>query len=365
MKKITILLFSLLFVALSCKRGSKTPTTDNQTFVIKRGVNISHWLSQTTIRGEERAAYMTEKDFKTIAGIGFDHLRIPIDEEQMWDTAGNKQTDAFQLLHNAIDWSFQNNLRVIVDLHILRSHHFNEGDQPLWTDSLAQKQFWGFWEQLSDELIEYPVSKLAYELMNEAVAENPDDWNNLLANGIKTIRAKEPLRKIVVGSNMWQVAYTFPELKIPENDTNLILSFHFYEPFLLTHHQAPWTSIKDYTGTVHYPGFTIDANDLAGLSQKFAEQLGATNLNYTKETMGKIIGIPVKYAKEHNLPLYCGEFGCFPTTPISVRQQYYSDLIDIFNENNIAWAHWNYKNDFPLVDETLVPIKELTDILMK
>ena len=33
-------------------------------FVIKRGVNVSHWLSQTKIRGEEREKYVTEKAYQ-------------------------------------------------------------------------------------------------------------------------------------------------------------------------------------------------------------------------------------------------------------------------------------------------------------
>jgi hypothetical protein len=48
-----------------------------------------------------------------------------------------------------------------------------------------------------------------------------------------------------------------------------------------------------------------------------------------------------------------------------LRQKLYQDYRDLFEENNIAWAHWNYKNDFPLVDaETLEPISELVDILV-
>ena len=116
---------------------------------------------------------MGADDFERIAEMGFDHVRIPIDEEHMWDEAGNKNNDAFQLLHKAINWSFDNDLRVIVDIHVLRSHHFNSDDIRLWTDPLAQEQFWGFWKELSAELIQYPLDKLAYELMNEAVAEDP------------------------------------------------------------------------------------------------------------------------------------------------------------------------------------------------
>jgi endoglucanase len=363
-----ILVLSFLLIGLySFNTGVKeAKTKHDEKFVIHRGLNVSHWLSQTEIRGEEREQYMQARDFKVIADMGYDHVRIPIDEEQMWDEAGNKNKEAFRLLHKAIKWSFENDLRVIVDLHILRSHHFNSDSKRLWTDTVAQQQFWGFWEQLSEELKQYPNDKLAYELLNEAVADNPEDWNNLIAKGIQTVRKNEPERTIVVGSNKWQMVYTFPELKVPENDTNLILSFHFYEPFIITHYRTSWNAMYPFEGNLNYPGYTIDTAEYANWDGKVLEMLQAQNGLYSKEVFQEKINIAIEVAKKYNLPLYCGEFGCFPSTPIALRQLVYADLISVFEENNIAWCHWNYKNDFPVVDsETLEPIEEIQAVLIK
>lgn len=364
MRKLVFIFLSLSILMMSCDQDSSVEQKETK-FQIKRGLNTSHWLSQTEIRGEERAQYMQAKDFAKIAEMGFDHVRIPIDEEQMWDEQGNKHEDAFQLLHQGIKWAFENNLKVIVDLHVLRSHHFNYDNDRLWTDTIAQQQFWEFWNQLSDELVQYPNDRLAYELMNEAVADDSEDWNRLIAKGIETIRAKEPQRTIVVGSNRWQMVYTFPELKIPENDTNLILSFHFYEPFIITHYQVWWNPMKDFAGPLNYPGWTTDTNHYDKYPVDLQNILKEQNANYSKEMMAEKISIAIQYAKEKGLPLYCGEFGCYPSTPMLLRQMIYRDWIEIFEENNIAWAHWNYKNDFPVVDaETLEPIHELVDIMI-
>ena len=106
MKKTPLILISLMFVASACNTNNKKSMSETrERFVIERGLNTSHWLSQTTIRGEERAQYMGAEDFERIAEMGFDHVRIPIDEEHMWDEAGNKNKDAFQLLHKAINWA--------------------------------------------------------------------------------------------------------------------------------------------------------------------------------------------------------------------------------------------------------------------
>jgi endoglucanase len=284
----------------------------------------------------------------------------------MWDEEGNKNKDAFSLLHHAIGWAFDNDLRVIVDLHILRSHHFNTDNKRLWTDPAAQERFWEIWEELSAELIQYPVSKLAYELMNEAVSENPDNWNNLIAKGIERVRRNEPDRVIVVGSNDWQQVHTFKDLKVPAGDPNLLLSFHYYEPFFLTHHQAPWTDIQqEYTGEVHYPGYTIDTMEYTSLEGELLERIREGNGYWDAARIEADFMKAKTVASELGLPLFCGEFGCYPTTPAEVRNAYYKDMVAVFDKLDIAWTHWNYKNDFPVVHEsTLEPIDAVMSALI-
>src|SRR5512143_3659430 len=99
-------------------------------FTIQRGTNISHWLSQSTRRGAERAAFFTGEDVRLIAQLGFDHIRLPIDEVQMWDDQGNQDPEAFSLLDAALDWCEQYGMRTVVDVHILRSHYFNDQGVP-------------------------------------------------------------------------------------------------------------------------------------------------------------------------------------------------------------------------------------------
>jgi hypothetical protein len=56
-------------------------------FAVRRGTNVSHWLSQSRRRGEERRRFFTREDVAVVAKLGFDHLRIPVDEEQLFDEA--------------------------------------------------------------------------------------------------------------------------------------------------------------------------------------------------------------------------------------------------------------------------------------
>jgi endoglucanase len=357
-------LFSLVGVLLFPALAEDALVAGASDFAISRGVNIGHWLSQSRRRGQERRAYFTEKDVAYIAGLGYDHIRLPVDEEQLWDEAQNKQEEAFGLLKNAIEWCREHELRVIVDLHILRSHHFNVQERPLWTDPKAQEKFLQLWRDLSAELHKFGVDLVAYELMNEPVADDPEDWNKLVEKAVREIRKTEPARKIVIGSNKWQSANTFDQLRIPEADRNIILSFHFYTPMLITHYRASWTGVGRYKGQVNYPGRLVDPKEIEKLPSDIAGIVKANNGVFNRDVLHKLIQKPLAVAKANDLPLYCGEWGCLATTPRRARLQWYEDVRSMLEANDIAWAHWDYKGGFGIIAGGGRPDDELISVLL-
>jgi len=363
--------FMVLLLSLGCRPNQESTdqnpirSFDDQEFVIQRGVNISHWLSQSSRRGEERKNFIKKEDIDFIGSIGYDHIRIPIDEEQMWDTLGNKEPEAFSLLHNGIQWAADNHLRVVVDLHILRSHYFNAEEKPLWTDPAAQQQFFNCWQDLSDELKKYPNGLVAYELMNEPVADDPEEWNVLVEKALAVVRKQEPERKVVIGSNRWQSVDTFDDLRVPENDPHLILSFHFYIPFIVTHYKAGWTDIAGYNGGVKYPGLTVTDEDLEGLEGDLYNRIKNEQKYYTRDTLEALMARPIRKAAQYGLPLYCGEWGALPTIDEESRFNWYRDMRFILEKNGIAWANWDYKGGFGIVDgDVSKPHNELIRILV-
>ena len=340
-----------LLIAVNLPSTAIAASSQDTTFTIRRGTNIAHWLSQSERRGDERRAFFQEKDVAYLADLGFDHLRIPVDEEQLFDEEGKVEQEAMRLLHQAIGWCQTHQLRVVVDLHILRSHHFNAEEKPLWTEPAAQERFFDLWRTLSDELRQYPTSLLAYELMNEPVADDPEDWNRLVSRAVAVIRQQEPTRTIVVGSNRWQSTDTFDQLKVPANDPHILLSFHFYEPFLLTHYQASWTGIANYQGPVHYPGTIVRSEELAQVPAAVAEEIKPRIRKYSKQALERMMEKPLRIAQDLNLPLYCGEWGVIAEAPEADRLRWYQDMVQLFEQHDIAYANWNYKSDnFGLVD---------------
>jgi endoglucanase len=206
---------------------------------------------------------------------------------------------------------------------------------------------------------------VAYELMNEPVADDPEEWNQLIEKAYNVVRQLEPQRVLVFGSNRWQSVTTFDSLRVPENDKNILLSFHFYEPFLLTHHQASWTDIKDYKGPVYYPGVSVPEEEIKKLSPDLQAKLAVHNKEFNQNSMIDMLRQPLAKAKKYGLPLYCGEWGCYPTTPDSTRMQWYRDLRAVFDVYGIAWATWDYKGGFGIRDREGKPVENLINVLLK
>ena len=374
MKK--ILFFAALVVAAmwtmtSCTNKPETEEGVNN-FRIRRGTNLSHWLSQSEERGELRRQHIQEDDFERLEQLGFDFVRIPIDEVQFWDEEGDQLPEAWELLTNALDLAVKHHIRAIVDLHIIRSHYFNAENEggasknTLFTSEEAQQQLINMWYQLSDVLKGYSTDSVAYEFMNEPVADDHEQWNQLVAKVHKALREREPQRTLVIGSNMWQSYGTIKHLKVPEGDKNIILSFHYYNPMILTHYGAWWTPLGKYKGKVNYPGVLVSKEDYEAAPDSIKKELEpftteVWNIDRIREDFKDAIAA----AKKYDLQLFCGEWGVYEPVDRELAYKWYKDMLSVFDEFDIAWTTWCYDADFGFWDQKKNDYKDkpLVDIL--
>ena len=141
------------------------------------------------------------------------------------------------------------------------------------------------------------------------------------------------------------------------DDKNLVLTFHFYQPMLVTHHRAWWCPEgRMYGGKIQYPGKPISEENLAEVIIPEGGRLINLNMNivnrhYDRKEMAAEMKKPLQLARKTGLLLYCGEFGVIDLAPQEVRLAWYRDIISVFNEFGIAWANWDYKGEFGLVDK--------------
>ncbi len=374
MRKILSLAFTVLTLLAMTACTSKNETNNGvNNFKIGRGTNVSHWLSQSEERGEARRLHIQEDDFARLDSLGFDFVRLPIDEVQFWDEDGNKLPEAWELMTNAINWAEKHHLRTIVDLHIIRSHYFNavnEGGSSantLFTSEEAQQQLINMWYQLSDVLKGYSNDSVAYEFMNEPVADDHEQWNQLIAKVHKALREREPQRTLVIGSNRWQGYETMKYLKVPEGDKNIILSFHYYNPMLLTHRGAWWTPVGKYTGKITYPGILISKEDYEAAPAELKPELEPyLTQEWNIDKIRADFADAIAAAKQYGLQLFCGEWGVYEPVERDLAYAWTKDMMQVFTENNIAWTTWCYDADFGFWDQQKHDFKDkpLVDILM-
>ena len=370
MKKtfITLAILAMTMLTMTACSGQSAKTDGVNNFTIKRGTNLSHWLSQSRVRGEARRLHIQEDDFARLEQLGFDFVRIPIDEEQFWDEKGNKLPEAWELLTNGIDLALKHHLRVVVDLHIIRAHHFNSASNKLlFTSEEAQQGLINLWYQLSDVLKKYSNDYVAYEFMNEPVADDHEQWNVVVEKVHKALREVEPQRTLVIGSNRWQSYDTIEFLRVPEGDKNIILSFHYYNPMVLTHYGAPWASIGKYKGKINYPGIMVLQEDYDAAPEEVKGELKQyTTQVWNKDKIREDFKDAIASAKKYGLQLFCGEWGVYEPVERELAYRWYKDMLEIFDEFDIAWTTWCYDGDFGFWDQRTEDYKDkpLVDLLM-
>lgn len=333
-------------------------------YQLRRGLNVSHWLSQSKRRGAEREAYFTEEDVRWMRSKGLDHIRLPIDEEQIWLPNGALNDTAVNLAHNALNWCQKHGLKVVLDLHIIKSHHFNEKDNTLWTNAKEQTHMLNLWRTLSSTFGQYPTHFLAYEILNEPVAPDPALWNKLAYQCYAAIRSREPERWVVIGSNLWQSPSTYSSFEVPENDKRIMLAFHYYEPFLLTHHKAPWVSIGEYKGRVHYPGLSVKWQDTLTMNDDLKKDIKFHNKDWNPAALELFLKDALELSKSNGLPLYCGEWGAINISPMPDRLRWYQDMRRMFEKYHIPWTAWDYKGSFGFRTPEGTPVQELLILLL-
>ena len=84
---------------------------------------------------------------------------------------------------------------------------------------------------------------LAFELLNEPKdAATTEVINPIFAETIRQIRRIDPKRTIFVGPGRWNSIGELPKLRLPDDDQNLIVTVHNYDPFYFTHQGADWAA---------------------------------------------------------------------------------------------------------------------------
>lgn len=190
--------------------------------------------------------------------------------------------------------------------------------------------------------------------MNEPHGISHELWNSIQGEVIETIRSVDSTHTIIVGGADFNSYNSLNKMPTYEDD-NLIYTFHFYDPFVLTHQGASWTtpSMADLSG-IPFP-YALENMPRFPTSLQGTWVQGAFN-NYNNEGNANFIkqkiDIAAEFSRQRGVPVFCGEFGVYiPNSDNQSRVNWYKVVVDYLNESGIAWTMWDYHGGFGVFEE--------------
>ncbi len=219
---------------------------------LKRGINLAG-----DFEVEPRGSWGTAIEpgfFALAAEAGFDHVRIPIRWSSHTGPAPSYEIDEefAQEVDALISEAARYGLTIIIDVH-----HFEELD----VDPAGERaHFLSIWDQLGRRYANQPDT-VVFELLNEPIgvfADQPEVWNDLLAEGLDVVRQTNPDRTVIVGPVSWNHPSRLQQLVLPDDD-NLVVTIHSYDPGYFTNQGAEFTDADYPTGVRWAPStYTVD-----------------------------------------------------------------------------------------------------------
>ena len=302
----------------------------------QKGVNLGGWFSQCDYSEERLNNFITETDFKQIADLGFDHVRIPIDYNVIQNPDGTMRPDGLGRIDAALALCDKYGLRAVLDLHKTPGYSFDAGEKEagFFESESYQERFYWIWETLA-EWFGGMSDRVAFELLNEVTeARYLPAWKRISRECVSRIRQYAPDTVVLLGSYNWNSAKTVPELDAPYDD-KMVYNFHFYEPHVFTHQGAYWMPELQNTRMAYAD---------CGASEQWFEDFLAP---------------AVEKAEKEHCELYCGEFGVIDIVPPEEAVKWFRDLHKVFERHGIAHAMWSWKQmDFGLIDARMDGVRD-------
>jgi hypothetical protein len=296
--------------------------------------------------------FLSEDDIAFLADSGVNCVRLPLNYRHLESDAapGKFVAAGFARLDQAIGWCGRHGVYVILDLHAIQGgqnpdwHCDNAcGEALFWQHPHFQERFYDLWEEIARRYQGNPTVA-GYNVMNEPVTGWPHgrtlapyrtDWallNHVYREVVRAIRIIDQQHIIFLEGDFFSQRFSGLEAPYAEN---LAYSSHHY--------------VAAGLGPGPYPG-TIGGQhwDLEYQQAHFARQEGT------------------RYAGEHQVPLWVGEFGAVfngPEEERAGRLQALDDEIAVLEAAGIHWTTWTYKDVGVMGWVTLDPESEYMQVI--
>jgi len=320
------------------------------------GMNLSYldnwWLGTKELRFADFVKPVEtakrEKMFAEIANAGFESVRVPINfgawasltPPFRWERPEDLTTaDRF------IGWAVANKSNVIVDLHHV------EFDGSIKGADSTERIVW-LWKEIAGRYKHYDPERVFFEIRNEPHDIEAKAWREQAEQIISSIRAIAPSHTLIVGFHDWNSRQALIDSK-PFADSNIIYTFHYYDPFIFTHQGATW-SAKGLPELKDVP-FPAASRDIAVPDTAKGTWVESQIRSYRKDSEAEKMFSDLKAAKDwsirNNVPIFLGEFGSFGKLPsMEDRCRHAEAIYSALGKLNIPNAWWEWDGGFNMFD---------------
>jgi endoglucanase len=311
-----------------------------------KGVNFTGWFESSNAGGIPFTKY-TEQDFIDAKSLGVEVIRLPVRMHSMTGGAPSYTLDPLlvKFLKIAVDWAEKYEIYIIID-----NHSF---DPVLPTGANIDRILIPVWEQTA-RLFKDRSEYVLYEILNEPHGIQDARWGEIQGMTIEAIRRIDQKHSIIVGGTDYNSIKKLAS--IPKySDTNLIYTFHFYDPHVFTHQGATWgepsmAPIKDVPFPYNKEKMPKVPANLIGTWLEGA--MSHYSYDSTPSTLYASLNKAAAFSNERNAPVFCGEFGVYMIqSPKQDRVTWYKIVSDALDRRNISRTSWDYYGGFGIFND--------------
>jgi len=366
MKKIFLSILVILFISCNSTDGKKSENQDlkaalelkeqgDVTKTVKRtpfskGVNFSGWFESFSAQSIPFTKY-TEEDFANAKSLGVDVIRLPIRMHSMTSGAPNYTLDPLliKFLNSAVNWAEKYQIYLIID-----NHSF---DPVAPTSPDIDKILVPVWSQIA-RLYRDRSNFIIYEILNEPHGISDARWGEIQSLAIQAIRQHDKKHAIIVGGTDYNSLSKLESIPKYE-DSNLIYTFHFYDPYLFTHQGASWGEPPVLTNLAGVP-FPPDISRMPRIHPELKGTWIESSLAHSyiadalPRTLSQTLDKAVKFSLERDVPVFCGEFGVFMiNSKPQDRVRWYSYVTSALDNRGISRTSWDYYGGFGIFNSEI------------
>lgn len=313
MRKSILLLFLLCLTSVPQLQAQSLAHTREAR--LGKGINLSNWLEAYWLGGNwpEPARY-DKQDLQAIKDAGMQTIRAPFCFAIITDSLPPYNVDfahpAIAWLDSVIQWCDDLQLNLIID-----NQHEWDITNTNYQDKIPPMT--AMWRQVVTRYANLDPERNFFEILNEPpVGVLPANADAVNLACIDTIRKYDQSHTLIVGSHSASIGSSYLNQQVYP-DTNLIYTFHTYEPLYFTHQGFSWFPVPFPTGTP-FPLLGDDA--LVRASFQTVDNWRTTN----------------------NRPVFMGEFGVGINADADSRCNWVELMGDLIDEFEFNWCYWDW-----------------------